>query len=506
VKTIAAILFAAVAAGALFLLLKPDKQQRPLSIALWYWHTPFEVPESELELLKAAGIDTLYVRAATIADKDGPVATLRQRWLSAPMGIKVHLVFRFDRSMVSALERRPNLDDEISTIVKAHYERAMARGVKVVGVQLDLDCPTRLLPTYAKLARKVKEAIDPLLLSLTALPTWYTSDDVQQLAEAVDFLVPQFYENNVGSHLDDLRPISSISTISSTLNAADRIGHRYMAGLPAYGRALMYDEKGRLAGVQNDISARKALVHPSFKLLQAFAADEAGEMASEETFCGEEVLDLVAAQPAPNGRGKGYHLVYLLPTPQLVIRHVRFLREAGVDCEGLILFRYPERSEQSTIPLSALVPALNGVLAEPSIRVSTEVRKSAHNVLDDPSAREETVVLVYARNVGNGSTSVHPEALVLTLQMNGGKIEDMVAEEADSVAVGAMDGGAFVRTSLARADALRITRFHLAPGEKVKLLTLRVKGYRAMDGSWSARLPGGFKKLSGGMTPPQVLK
>ena len=203
----------------------------PLEVGIWYWHSPFQIPKADAEKLKAMAIRDVYVRAGTFTYRDGKAnLIIQQVWKSGAPDFRIHLVFNFDYTIAPRFGTVPNdvLAPVIIVGVRAERQKAESAGVKVVGIQFDLDCPTKRLPKYAELLQTLRAALrDPQTqLSITALPTWFSAPrDLAKVTALTDFYVPQYYEAAFSDRLETDRPISHLAQVQSGLKAGGNQGH-----------------------------------------------------------------------------------------------------------------------------------------------------------------------------------------------------------------------------------------------------------------------------------------
>ncbi len=491
------------------------ERNRPLpslEVALWYWHQPFRLAPSEATALKAAGVRQLFVRAGTFR-KEGLEAklVLPENWAGSSEGLEVHLVFNFDYTLVDAFEQLPleGLARSVETQIVQERARAERAGVPVVGIELDFDCPTRLLPRYADLLHRLRPALHSAhsALSITALPTWFGSNAVEQVQAETDFTVPQFYEPQVPKTLTDFVTVSRLALLERGLAQAGRHGAPFYAGLPAYGHALIYDERGKLLGTYRSMSALDAMFHPSFRLARAIPADREGHPATPATYIGEDIYDFVATRPAPDGRGLGFHLLYDLPAPELLAQHLALVRaQRPGNCRGVILFRYPEPGELATLPLPTVLATLRGEHPQPELRVQFRVKPAPWELIETHrvATRPPADLTVTVTNIGNASTFLAPDAVTLTLTFDRPGFDSIAPGQFDAVEARLQNdpNGAFetaLRSSPARANLLRCRKFHLAAGESAVFGPIRLPADSAMQvqGAWTAKSPGNFTLLRG---------
>lgn len=487
---------------------------RPLKASLWYWHTPFVIPAVELEQLKAMGVKRLFVRAGIIRRSRSHVfLTLPQEWKSAAKGIEIHLVLNFASDVVRSLGtiQAPALEQAVWDIALREKKRAEKAGVQVGGVQLDLDSPTSKLPIYAELLRELhaRAAKVHLALSITALPTWFGSSALRDVVAQTDFFVPQFYEAETPRTRDAMVGISSLARFQRGILAADRLGVPFYAGVPAYGHALAFDDKDRLLGTFHDMSPDDAIHAPGFRLTRTFGLDSKGRPATPASYTGEDIIDFEAP---PIEGDRPYHVLYDVPTPGMVAAHLSLLREQSPrNCEGFILFRYPEPKERSTLPLAGLAAVLGRRDAIPAITARVQVASAPWELIeaDTRAARPPLELRVKLSNTGTSSTMFSDDAVSLTLVLDRPGIEEMPPPTrnyhrvecfySDQPGSGQGPPLHLMRSSPARANVLVFQRAALAPGETMATGPIRLRPDSAtrVHGFWAIRYAGGFRVLTG---------
>ena len=137
-----------------------------------------------------------------------------------------------------------SISDEISKTIKS------APAEKIVGVQIDYDCPTSKLADYAKFITLLKSKFTGFKISFTALPAWLDSEDFPALASTSDYYVLQVHSFKVPSDLDEaLRPFSG-DMVASWVKKASRIGHPFYLSLPTYGYEVSFSENGKFLGLR----------------------------------------------------------------------------------------------------------------------------------------------------------------------------------------------------------------------------------------------------------------
>jgi hypothetical protein len=498
-------LLALLAAGVCWRVWRQRQAPPPLEVSLWYWHQPFSITVDEASRLHALGVRQIFVRAATFryGDAAGPaVLSLPQIWKTRADRLAVHLVFPVDYSLVRRFEQIPEdrLRAAFTAGIRRERQRAERAGIRVAGVQIDLDCPTRLLPHYARLLAGLRADLGTSgVLSVTLLTSWYASRDLLAVLDAVDFSVPQFYEAQTPRTRDQFTPISDLPRLSRGLRAAGRFGKPFYAGLPSYGHALVYDGQGRLRGLFHDASAAELITRPDeFHLLGVHPIDAKGKpAATPDAANGEEIVEF-----GPAHAGTDFRLLYDLPTPDLLARHLAMVRTERPDnCRGVILYRYPSAGESETLPLPTVEAILRGAKPVPQLRIRLRTRRSAPWEMveaERPEAvSQRTNLYVTVTNIGDGPTRIAQDAVDVALRFDHPGIEDASRGTFDTVE--AFAGEPENRSSLPRADGIRLRAASLAPGESRTAgpFFLSPDGPSRVRGTWSAALPGGFDTAAG---------
>ncbi|AIF47346.1 hypothetical protein HY57_08715 [Dyella japonica A8] len=117
------------------------------------------------------------------------------------------------------------------------------------GVEIDHDCATSRLPAYAHFLQALRPSLASReRLSITALPTWLDSADLDKLIAQADESVLQVHA--VQSPRAGLFNPDTARTWSA---AYARHTHKpWRVALPAYGTRVSWDEQGRVASIESE--------------------------------------------------------------------------------------------------------------------------------------------------------------------------------------------------------------------------------------------------------------
>ena len=123
----------------------------------------------------------------------------------------------------------------------------------LAGVEIDYDCPTSKLATYARFLAALRSRLAPSLkLSITALPTWMTSGELERLTRDLDEIVLQVHA------VDDPRRglFDPDQAERWVRDFGRRIRRPFRVALPAYDVRVTWRPDGRLASVEGEMPLR----------------------------------------------------------------------------------------------------------------------------------------------------------------------------------------------------------------------------------------------------------
>lgn len=132
---------------------------------------------------------------------------------------------------------------------------ATADGVGLAGLEIDYDCPTSKLATYAKFLAALRERLSSsMALSITALPTWMGSSDLLRVAAPLSEIVLQVHA------IDDPRrglfdPDRAGRWVAEF---GRRVGKPFRVALPTYDVRVSWRADGKLAAVEGEMPVAAA--------------------------------------------------------------------------------------------------------------------------------------------------------------------------------------------------------------------------------------------------------
>ncbi len=207
-------------------------------------------------------------------------------------------------------------------------------------IQLDYDCPDRLVPEYAAALKSLRQSTGRL--TVTALPHWSRSGLVSAFPGCVDALFPMFYDFEPEPVLpnDGPHPLIDPAAMDRMLRDWSSSPLPWYAGLPTFARVTAYDGNGKSRGhIRNwtwdEISFNRLLVNevcakPATFILRA---TQSLRISKSELHAGDR-------------------LVVRLSRADLLENSARLAESAGA--KGTALFRFPDGSAAAGCSLRQL--------------------------------------------------------------------------------------------------------------------------------------------------------
>ncbi len=209
----------------------------------WVWGRVDGLEVDEAEALRDVGTRNLFWHAAD-ARRGDKGWEFDAKILKLPIveGIKVVPVIRLEA--VARSVENPAAFEQFAKIAKDYLEQ-----VGSLRVQIDYDCPDRLLGNYAALLHAIREENGGIELSATALAGWPGVSGFDQVAAAVTTLYPMFYDvradDPAGVQAGRFEPILAGSDL---IGGWENCSVRWVAGLPTFARVSIFKRSGELVG------------------------------------------------------------------------------------------------------------------------------------------------------------------------------------------------------------------------------------------------------------------
>jgi hypothetical protein len=217
----------------------------PLTHEAYVWQRDWSPELSDALTRVPAEFGALRVLAR---ERSGPRRT------PVDVAVDVEALVRSGREVVAVLrvDGTAPLDGISLEEVAAHARAWKARGVRVRGIEVDHDCATSALAGYSDWLERERALVPDLKLSITALPTWAASPDVERLASIPDDVVLQVHAVRAPTLFT---PEEARGFVESWSEAT---GRAFRVALPTY-RVRLRDGT-RLSAEPRDVSRFVALL------------------------------------------------------------------------------------------------------------------------------------------------------------------------------------------------------------------------------------------------------
>lgn len=455
----------ALAAAALAISSYPRKPRiwpvAEVPITFWAWRNQTPAATDVRKAIEQTNAQTIFLRAGQIDWQAGEIHRIRPVTGVLPQDVDLHLVYNATRGLLAQLERvdESGLAAAISAAYATDTERAAREHARVVGLQIDIDMPTRLLGRYEKTLRVLRAQLKPgTQLSITGLPTWMQSTELRKTLALVDFWIPQLYGAEIPERSDQSIPISSPQTISRFVTEARALDKPFYAGLAAYSWSLLYSSNGSLICLRGDMDPTVVASDQNLELIEQRPFEP---QTTSGTAIASEWRNVYRARADGVTNDVVLHagdlLVIDVPSAESLRQSARAVRElAGARLLGICVFRLPASDDAATLSIEQVASALADLdsVARVEVRILPEA----------PPSRW----ILEVRNTGSASASVG--TVKIELEAGPGAVTDFTAHGLDSIESLCTPAGApnligLEACSLRRADVLRFKPRTLSGGQ-----------------------------------------
>lgn len=183
------------------------------------------------------------------------------KWIDAQPDLHAVALSKRSTMMVLRLDGRVdalNVEETVARI--AALQLAWRKdGVTLTGVEIDYDCATSKLAAYRDFLTALKKRLEPgTLLSITTLPTWLNSGELDALLRVPDEAVLQLHavQNPTLGLFDAKRALAWTTAFSN------RTQRPWRVALPTYGSRVSWDDDGNISAIESErpalLSANRA--------------------------------------------------------------------------------------------------------------------------------------------------------------------------------------------------------------------------------------------------------
>lgn len=225
----------------------PRAERAPAEHALYLWQRLWN--EDVRDSLNRAPEHARHLMV--LAAEDGAPA-INVDWKAvAATGLPTTLVFRYPASLGGRIEDYPAMAaDYVANTIFPVLDTAHAMGIRLAGVQLDYDAPTRMLQDYKQFLGNLSDRFRPgVALSITTLPTWLDDPDFIDLVAGLDYFVLQVHSFERPRSISDPLVLCDTTRIDRYLTLAEHADTPYYVAFPTHGYQVAYDADGTFIGL-----------------------------------------------------------------------------------------------------------------------------------------------------------------------------------------------------------------------------------------------------------------
>ena len=212
-------------------------------VAFWVWHRADRLKDAEIAELQRQKVQSLYWNIGEMELRGGLWRWKTRALNAAALGGSLRVV------PVVRLSAETKTPFEFAAWKKlAAQLRAVA--TKDGELQIDFDCPDRLLTAYADALAELRRAIPRL--SITALTHWSALPAFPALQRSVSEITPMFYDmqaDPTGAGVDvPPPPLLDPAQVERAMHSWRACAIPWRAGLPTFARLTVFDRAGMSRG------------------------------------------------------------------------------------------------------------------------------------------------------------------------------------------------------------------------------------------------------------------
>lgn len=336
---------------------------RPPGSALWVGAAGEVLEPSRVARLREAGVGELFVEAGRIdLAGGGGIEPLPAPQLPPSTPVTLVLSGKWAEGIDSGAVARRFADG-----ARAVRLDAEARGAVPVGVHLDVD-GVRSLEAYGALLEALRDELDgKLFLSASVAREWVGQDELEEVADAVDFVVAFLYgqrpeEPEAAEAWDFVRLERGLETL-------EKLDVPYLLGVVTLGTAHHLSSRGNLLESTTALSLRQLFWNPRLKLRVGFSLQGVNR----------RVYALAAERPTTVGgwkvaAGDQLRVVRASTTDLEELMRLLGARELPNHL-GELYFRQPAGDERLSLTAGNILNALAPAPATPELKLSATVQR-----------------------------------------------------------------------------------------------------------------------------------
>lgn len=223
----------------------------PLRQEVYVWQRAWTGPVTNTVATLATNFDALIVLQAEVSWSDGrPRCTRTQldyallRSLGRPVGLALRI-----GSFAGPFTPDAPQTTYLAALASTLAGEAAAEHLHAAELQLDFDCAESKLDGYGVWLKAIQEAVKPVPVSLTALPSWLGHTEFKNLAEQAKSFVLQVHSFERPASPDASMTLCDPQLARQAVGVASKIGVPFQVALPTYGYLAGFTREGHFLGL-----------------------------------------------------------------------------------------------------------------------------------------------------------------------------------------------------------------------------------------------------------------
>jgi hypothetical protein len=164
---------------------------------------------------------------------------------------------------------------QLQTLARELIETARKQGITIAELQIDFDCAASKLGGYRVWVRAIHDAVKPVPVRITVLPSWMEEGDFGSLAREAGGFVLQVHSTERPRD-DDGMKLCDPARAAEWVERAAKFGVPFRVALPTYTYLIAFDKGGNLAGISAEGPVATWPAGVRFRYLRADAAGLSG--------------------------------------------------------------------------------------------------------------------------------------------------------------------------------------------------------------------------------------
>jgi len=228
--------------------------------AYWVWHRGSALTGAEKIQLHQAGTRRLFWQVVECEWLD-------QSWKPVRIAAQVEEIDGISITPVFRIKPKSDFLGPSDAAGKfARLVQLWANEKPLKEIQIDFDCPDRLIENYANFLSEIADRLKPTKISITALASWPKHPHFKKLARTVSSMSPMFYDLHRDKPVDVLanrfQPMANAKDME-LIRTWKNCPVPWFAGLPNFERISIFDSSGNLTGHVRGWSHDEWFFHPA---------------------------------------------------------------------------------------------------------------------------------------------------------------------------------------------------------------------------------------------------